>query len=375
MADDAHAEISWVATTQIGARPDKAVLNRYFHAEPRTSLFRSRSVSERLWVVPQGLSPRDGFHRLATRAALNHEVSRTPYPRIKITPRFTVQISSLSADLFPGDVLTVTINAKAWLSDAEKPESLMRDLKAARLPKRIAVVDSLVREAIMLVQGNRDADARLRVNYDDYFLMALELSQTPDMLDNLLDKVKAETIALLIGAANEALLRPELIADVNESSAGLNTKAIGERLLINRQGALYIQSAGHYNGPHSNRFARSRELVRLALYTRAFLRDERQFSVRHRRLADFIIRRLEQWIEYPDLTFDASVSETRTWEVLLEQLLLHQRLSAWTQLNRGSLDGQSLNDIALLEPAWWTEDALNSLLNSRVNEDIKDGGD
>jgi hypothetical protein len=282
-----------------------------------------------------------------------------------------MQITSLSADLYPGDVLSVTLNARISFLNASDHRSMLNQLKALRLPKQLPTVDALIREAIILIQGDRSSP-RTEAVYSDYFLMSIAFVEDPEILDQILGTIRSDVTALLIGASETALLRDEVITRVLDASAELNAKAVGEQLLLNRQGLVYLRSTSHYRGPHPNRFPRARDLAKLALFSRELLRDSRQFSLKHRELANFVVRRIEQWIEYPELVFDASVSETRTWEALIEHLLLDQRLSAWDQLYEAN-ENTVARSIGLSEPPWWTSDRLNTILEKGVQEEAQNG--
>lgn len=370
MSNSTQVHVSWVATTQLRTRPNGGALSRYFSVAPRTSLFRAHSIPNQLWAVPLGLSPRDGFHEVATYAVFGHRYRRTPYPTIELSPQVALEIVSLTVDLFPGDVISATVNGSVLTAPELDHKRLLKGLQLVRIPKQIPAVDALIKEAIALAQGDRNS-ARSGIGYRDYFLIDARLPLAPEALDRVLLLNESEMVALLIGATESELLRADLIGYVSESSAELNEKAVGEKLLLNRQGALYIHTAEKYRGPHPNRFSRTRDLARLALYARELLRDDEQFSARHRMLAQFIVSRIEQWIEHAELVFDASVSETRTWEAFVDQFLLKQRLAAWRHLFSASADQKS-RAIGLSKPAWWTSEQLEALLEAEVPPDVSD---
>ena len=66
------------------------------------------------------------------------------------------------------------------------------------------------------------------------------------------------------------------------------------------------------------------------MYARELLRGGHEFGRTGGAGAEEVVRRLSQWIRHPRTTFDASVSHTFTWIALVEQLLLAERLAAWT---------------------------------------------
>jgi len=159
--------------------------------------------------------------------------------------------------------------------------------------------------------------------------MHIRLPQNAEDFDDTVRPIKQQVAALLIGMTNAEMLRDDLIDRIHDSSEDLNFKARAELLLLNRQGFVYLLPSGRYEGPHLHRFDRTRDLAILACYARGFLRDGHDYAQNRQTESVSILRRLGQWIKYPEITFDASVSHTLAWSTLSENFLLTERLAAW----------------------------------------------
>ena len=238
----------------------------------------------------------------------------------------------------------------------------LRELQQLRSTRQVPVVDSLMRELFALCRGTREVD-RKSLNYQDYFLMDLQLATGPEGFHSLISDAQAELVALLIGAPDSAMLKSGLVERVSDRNSPLNEKAAAEMLLANRQGIVYVRPSVDYKGPHVDRLSRTRDLALLAVYARAFLQDREDFSIDHPRLAQFIFDRLAYWTNFPDLTFDASVSHTITWKALSAEFLLRQRIKAWRSLSLGDL---SATADGALRPGklWWDSKQLSGLLGA-----------
>jgi hypothetical protein len=160
--------------------------------------------------------------------------------------------------------------------------------------------------------------------------MRIAMPQNRAQLDHLVATERRRLVALLIGTMNPNTLQDEIVDRVYDSSRELNAKAAGEILLLNRQGFLYILPQGKYEGPHHERFSRTRDLATLANYARTFLSEGQDFHRSDKAAAEENVRRMQQWIRQYETTFDASVTQTRSWEVLSRALQLDKQLQAWS---------------------------------------------
>ena len=321
-------------------------------------------MPENLWIVPTGMVPKNGFHMVATKAlgfSDDTVLTRTPYPTASLSTHVEGCITGVNADLFPGDILLLSINAKLAESESGDFRCLLETLKEIRSPKLVPIIDALVREGTALALGDRSID-RNSLSYEDYFGVQIRLPVADDLFEDTLKPVRSNIVSLLIGAPNADMLNSEVIDRVEETSAELNTKAFAEKMLLNRQGLLYLRSRSPYRGPHPNRFSRARDLAKLAIYSRSFLRDAHHFSMFHPRLSQFLFQRVRQWVEYPQLVFDASVSQTLAWTAFVEEFLLADRLEAWTKLSESKIDLPA-RTMAQIHGEWWTADVLSELLD------------
>jgi hypothetical protein len=335
LSDHHDIQVTWFAAQSAGGlQPDDAVLGKYFKVTPYASLYSRHSVSNKVRVIPYLLEPKDGFHRLVSRALGLAETTRTPYDGLLWGGQLVGNITNVVSVLFPGDVMITRVTAQLHHPSLNDLRPMLSDLQAVRSPKNIKFVNRLMQEVTAMVHG-KTSDSRNSESYDSYFTMNLKIVQPVDLFDSVIFGLRSELVALLIGTQSAELLREDIVDRVWDANEELNVKASRESMLLNRQGLLYILPKGSYRGPHLHRFGNTRDLVTLAMYARHFLRDENGYSTRHTIEAMALLKKIEQWILYPRLTFDASFSHTVTWTALSDQMLLDERLTAWLRFLEG----------------------------------------
>jgi len=331
LSDQLKVRVEWLAVHQVegDCKLDSAA-TKYLSLTPHTGLFSQHDLAPYLWITPRRLTPKQGFHRLATRRNddIEGEFVRTPYAGVKFSNRLAGEVTSVTGEFFPGGILLTRIGAKLQIPLGLRVQDALHDLLSVRSPKSVTSVDGLVRAMAGFVAGRpRLTDNALA--YDSFFSMHISLPEGVGDFDKALEGIRQDLVALLIGTERAHLLQSDLVDAVYDASAQLNVKARAELLLMNRQGFLYATPAGKYAGPHVHRFERTRDLAMLALYARTFLRHGHSFATEKSSQAGSIVQRLEQWIEFANVTFDASVSHTVAWTALSESLLLQERLDAW----------------------------------------------
>ena len=140
-----------------------------------------------------GMVPKNGFHMVATKAlgfSDDTVLTRTPYPTASLSTHVEGCITGVNADLFPGDILLLSINAKLAESESGDFRCLLETLKEIRSPKLVPIIDALVREGTALALGDRSID-RNSLSYEDYFGVQIRLPVADDLFEDTLKPVRA----------------------------------------------------------------------------------------------------------------------------------------------------------------------------------------
>lgn len=357
-------EAQWLGVSSLSERAwsDTAV-KKYFRVREHPRLMRAFSVPANVAVAPHSLSPTDGLHRLITRGmdrsrlidentdASPAELASLPYGPLQLGP-LDGEITSVKAELFPG-VVVARVTAKFEVPFDGTAPTLMRSLGALRSARTIPAVDRSMR---MLTMKVRDPDAtRIEQHrYEaQYFGFRVELPIGPDDFLALIPEWESDLIGCLIGGISPRLLNPDVIKKVGSASGRLNEKALHEKLLLNKQGLLYLLPRAPYEGPHTSRFDRSMDLATIAHFASAFLAHSSYLEA-WPKFGNFVARRIAYWVQESALAFRASTSHRLTWEALCSALSLDHAVALLSRPIANGVDTSPPNLDAQVPENWWS---------------------
>ncbi|KHO18091.1 hypothetical protein [Mycolicibacterium setense] len=347
-------DIQWFGVTSVEslAWHDTQLL-KYFNVRPHRGLMTEFDVGTQHQVVPHSLTPTDGLHRVLSRTVYGgaHELGRLPYLVENHLDGHTLQIVSIRGELFPGNVLVLTVKGRI-----EFPEfggwfdKIYPSLRELRTPRSSHVIDSLIRQFIAVAIGGRDFPAE-QVSFRDYFV--LQVNSHPFFGAQPSESFYRDFVALLTDAVRPLDLGKVVVDSVAEENRTLNEKAEAEMLLINRQGGVYFLPNGPYESPNRHRFKKVSGLATIALFTRQFLSNSSSFRDRHPGMATFVAERLRRFIDLPELVFETSFANHHTWQRLSESLKLQLQLEDWD--SRSTQAEATVASQATIAPARWWE--------------------
>lgn len=309
---------------------DGYLRQKFLIVEPDASLYDRLEMSPGFRVGTQRVEPLPAFHQVTT-VRLGDEYgqwARVPYSQVPVVPNFIGDVTAVNSTLFSGSVAVTRVRGNFTIpvkEDLGEALSGLRDLRSARGQSLVA---RLIRAMAGALQG-RPRNPDMSLKYDQYFAMRVALPLARADLDKFVQAEALSLVALLIGTPDPRTLRPGLVDDLIARNADLNGKAAGELLLLNRQGFLYLVPHGSYRGPHQARFEKTRDLAILANYAHTFLSSAHEFRHLNPAAANDTVRRLRQWVEQHRTTFDASVTQSISWNALKRSLQLQEELAAW----------------------------------------------
>ena len=250
------------------------------------------------------------------------------------------------------------------LTDTEDWKALFADLQFLRKPHSVRAASHVIRQAFTLATGSRAVQPE-QVSYNTFFGMQISLpldkSMIPGFTSNDYEK---EIVGLLIGDSEIGSLSDRIVERITKQNERLNEKSSYEYILTNRGGLIYVVPSLGYISPHPDRFKRALELSELALLAASFLdfaSEERRTS---ERLVYFLLSRIRNWIEAPNVVFPTSTTNQLHWKVLADSLSLHDRLVQWERENGPESD--EMRELWRQVPVdWWQiagfADALDQL--------------
>jgi len=326
------AHIQWLAVAhRPDLRWDQPATKRFFSPMAQPSFSDGLGIPENYAVTPYLLTPRDSFHMLATRdlpdAAFTNEQHHLPY-HLKVHDRDT-EIISIVSRLYPMGIQTVRITARLELDPGTAYDKALSELQPFRKPHSVRPADHIVRMALALASGDREADIT-SLKYETYFGMEISLPEQDDQMPTLIDEYRAGIIALLISDKHQPRALTESIIDrITQQNQRLNEKSSFEYLMENPLGLVYLVPKDGYDSPHPKRFRRSVDIAEMALYAKCFLDFSGNERQRNENLVDFLLAKIETWISAPPVVFSTSMTNRLEWEVLSDAFSFASSLEEW----------------------------------------------
>jgi hypothetical protein len=300
-------------------------IDRNLILKPNHALYNDFGVASYARITPWKLLLTPRATSQLTRPHYSGRNAPVKPPFTQNWPHGDLALRQTSANVYPGHVMIAQQRARWTFPFDEDLLDFNSQLRRLRSPVVLPLATDLMHglsENAFQIPADNSREQK-------YFLAEVRLPVAPSRLETLLERAHRDIIASLIGAENPEYLTNSLVDRVLENSKDLNTKASSEFLLVNRQGAILFRPKGSYQGPHQGRFDRLVNLADLALYARVFLREGHVPVNGERRPAERWLRRIQQWVDYPDVTFDTSVSHTLHWTALMRSFLLKERVNAW----------------------------------------------
>jgi hypothetical protein len=317
-------KITWLAT----ARPAAAASDKYFDSRELRSFLRQFDLSPQNRLPIVGATPRDGFHRLATRAILGAENERTraPYPLLFTSQNQPITVRSVTAREFPSSILALQVSATSSVEMDGRNSLGLEDLVGLRSSKSLDQVRKLIDASFALYTGA--AASFPHIDFQDYFLIEVEMPVPALSLRTTVEALRRPLVGMLIGSNDAENLDDAVLDRVIDSNYDLNSKARTEVLLANRQGAVLLRPSGSYTSPHPSRPSKIRDLAILGQFAKYFLDTYREQDAIVPDAAADTRTVITRWVRQPQLVFQASVSNTLTWKHFSREFLLDDLIIA-----------------------------------------------
>lgn len=365
--------VRWSAFSSTrGLHPARPGLSSYFTAVPHRGMFTQFGVDPSFCVVPHSLKPKVGFHEWATssRSGIPQLTSqrRVPYLAVRLTDDIEGTISSIKADVFPGQIVA-QITAELEVPWNGNLESSIEPIFTLRSMRNMPIINHLALSLIASAQGEKSIDG-FSVDHT-YFGLQLDIPMSSFDFQSAKESLERTLTGLLIGVSNNATLENVLIENVQRASEQMNQKSSVERMMLNRLGMVRAVPI-NARGPHLDRFNRTMDIAILAHYCREFFRDKELFKQNELLQAHFVGSKVRMWVENPELIFGSSYSHTVTWKTLSNAVQLSQWLSHWDRTLEPISPDFKYKWEATSRSEWWLVPDLSlELKNAQISRGWK----
>jgi hypothetical protein len=309
-----------------------------FRATANSSLYTNLSTSLAYAYIPLWLDLQPTYFQTIIRElkARDLDVGRTKFPFLMELPNVGITQVTMTGRVFPPNILALSFKASPTTS-VDRPDRLdllvdsLMSLRSLPSISPLALISSVT-------AGMVDSNSHKRYE-SDYRLtshVAFEIAEALPGEDprGYIDQNRRSLVALLIGNSNYSSMSDDITDRIIEKNAEFNKKTADEYLLINKQSILYLTADGYRRrSPHGLRLGRVLDLFELAMVAAHFLDDYLVSRRRAENFVDYILTRMQAWLESPEALLSVSATNTYIWKLLVQEFRLGQKLNLLRSVN------------------------------------------
>jgi hypothetical protein len=349
-----------------------------FRAKASPSLYTDLSASLAYAYIPLWLDLQPTYFQTVIRELKAHgvDVGRTKFPFLIDLPEVGATQVTMTGRVFPPNILALSFKASLEISldDPDRLGLLVDTLMPLRSLHSISPLVTIGSVTAGMVDSN--SHKRYESNFKLPSHVAFEIADALPGEDprGYIDHNRRSLVALLIGNSDYSEMSDDITTRIIDKNAEFNKKTDNEYLLINKQSILYLTATGYRRrGPHGHRLGRVLDLYELAMVGAHFLDDYQAIRRRSENFVDYILTRLQAWLESPEALLSLSATSTYIWKLLVEEFRLCEKLALLRSVNPGlprRLE-QRTQLFQELSGAWWKQAAYADAFD----EDPDPGGE
>lgn len=296
-----------------------------FNASPGVGLYRQFGLPLKYAYIPLALQPTTAFYDAQQKLAKagGSVVAEKKSPYYVEVPAVGSGFLALKFRFFPPSILSITARLKSLESRLSSVP--VDSLFSLRNPRNIQDVRKYLDWSTQLVEGVEPGHIGSLISqvYTGFHLSGVDTADIPQYWR----ANRAQIVGLLIGNKDYNFMNEEIPDRVDGCSAFLNLKSTNDKLVLNRQGAIFVTPQGWQPDRHSDRLARAMDLAEIALVFQSFFDNiYPQARPGQENFLDYIFTRIKAWIEQPKAVLNVSYTNTLLWELLVSELGLREKL-------------------------------------------------
>jgi hypothetical protein len=319
------------------------------------------------------------YFQTIIRELQHHDVDvdrRTKFPFLIDLPEVGTTQVTMTGRIFPPNILALSFKARLdiLLDDPDYFDLLVDTLMQLRSLQSIHPLATIARATAGMADSN--SHKRYESNFRLRSHVTFEITDALPGEDarGYIDRNRRSLVALLIGNSNYSEMSKDITNSIIEKNVEFNKKTADEYLLMNKQSILYLTATGYRRrGPHGHRLGRVLALYELAMVAAHFLDNYSAIRKSSENFADYILTRMQTWVESPEALLSSSVTSTYIWKLLVREFQLCEKLTLLRSVNP-ALPRQLEQRAQLfqeLSGAWWQQAAYADAFD----EDPDEGGE
>ncbi|NTU74133.1 hypothetical protein HGB07_08395, partial [Candidatus Roizmanbacteria bacterium] len=365
-------EIRWKVIAVLPNEPPVFRDSLVFNKSYKTGLFSQFDINPSLSYVPTILTPTITYHQslrnhLKTKG-LNIQDKNYPY---KVTIEDVGEVAlSLQIRLYPPRIASVTVTIKGITNPdlIENPEKL---IEIQRLDKWTSV-NEIVHWTLDVIDTFNHKKRGNVTSMRSRPIMHFKNMCDENSFKSHLSENTQKFIGVLIRNKAYSHMNPELTRKITEKNQELNLKDQNELMLIDKQGLLYVTPIINdaMDKKYSKmKYTRTSELYELAMVFRALLDSYSELRLYNEDFTDFLLHKIQPWINESNMVFTESVSNKHIWNLLINEFELTSRLRLVTRQSEviSSITEKS-RYFSQFTRDWWAQADFSYTLSSTIEE-------
>ncbi len=313
-------------------------LEEFFNLKPNKRFHTKFSIPGKYGYAPQILDPKPKFHSVMTlllKRKFNIDLKQKNF-------LYKIYVAELNRDvflhvnirIFQPNICSLTVR----LNEFSTPEtSNAKNLTDYQRLHKINIIREIVKRIFKMIEypewalsliddPERELAESVDIHHSSESFMYLPLLHLngicmPNDLSQHFEKNKSEYIGILIRNDNYENTGDDIPEQIVQNNYGINKKSSeSEKMLINKQGILYLTSAGITNRTYSR--TRVHNLFETGLIFREFFSIFHRFRKIDENFADFLMYKILPWIECSGAIFTQSYSSHELWKLIKKELNL-----------------------------------------------------
>lgn len=325
-------KIVWKVISVLKEQPPVGSPNNLFKIAENVGFYRQFGISLDYCHIPLALIPNIQFYQKMYslfKRQLDVEIKELKPPYSIFIPKInnvaTFNISSIR--LFLPNILAVTVEL------SELPISLDgQSLIDLQYLHQIYPLNKIVQWIIGI---SETLDAKDYSDTQSFFArpaIRIDGISSSDLLTQHIEENLNEYVGILIRNPDYDQMKSSIATKIWEENRYLTDKTAKKKLMLNKQGFLYI-TATLTNAKEKSQppdFARTFDLYEIALFFDTFIDQYISLKLQNETFIEAILYKIHPWVEAPEVVF-RSFSYKNIWELLLRAFSLKTRVDYLTK--------------------------------------------
>jgi len=359
--------INWKVTSVLKNTPPIYNDNIVFNLSPNIGLFSQFSLPLNLSYVPQFMEPTVVFHNaikklLKEKLAITVKEKKFPY-KINLPILRNESLFKLQIRLFLPNIVSVSVN----LIISEEISDIDFLIKCQDVTNK-KPISNILQWTIGMIETLDHINFDPNQRFISKPALHLDGISTDEEFQEHFNNNISDYVGILIRNNSKRNMGKEIPSRIIQKNNEHNLKSAYEKLLIDKQGILYLTSKEFKKkNITASKLSKCFDLYEIANVIGLFMENYLQIRCNNEDFADFLLYKIRPWIEKPEVIFRNSKSNQHIWALLINEFELRGLIELISEpdiIDSVSEKSKYFNKWAL---EWWNYKEIGSLISRKLD--------